>query len=442
MMMHLYRRLPEIKSEWKATTVTEVYRKGLCIGCGICAIACSSKAITMKRSKSMGLMVPDVDSEICTKCGACLEVCFGYEVASGRELESMSIDGDPIIGYYIHAYAGATLDQELRQKSASGGLVTNLLAYAFKESLIDGALVTSMTPGILPVPQAFIATSRTALLKSTGSKYAPVSFNGALNMIDTDRRYAVVGLPCHIYALRKLSAINRRIGTSLLLYFGLLCGGMPNLLGIEYLLDRHGFRKCYINSIRYRDGQWPGNLWIMGKCGTTKKHVSVPYPDYWQGADRYFLTTRCSLCHDGFNESSDISFGDLWLPEESRGFQKSLLIVRTEQGDNLIQSATDSSHIRLSSLDNPDILKSQQGLVDFKFLNLSGRIRTSRQLGRPLPKFEKNQLPPPSIRSYLKAIDIYLGMALASKRKLWFLLRVFIKLKRYLAAAASLTLKK
>ena len=49
-----------------------------CCGCSACFAACPVHAIGMKADEE-GFLYPEIQEEICIRCGKCLQVCF-YKV--------------------------------------------------------------------------------------------------------------------------------------------------------------------------------------------------------------------------------------------------------------------------------------------------------------------------------------------------------------------------
>ena len=424
----------------KPINIKYVVQNGLCVGCGVCEAACPNDAVKVIFDSKSGVPLPTVNENRCNECRICLNVCYGYKVDSDLNLRVFRTYPTSIVGNFIRCYTGYARDQRLRFSSTSGGVVTALLIHSLEKRFIEGAIVTRMEAGNPPKAKAFIAATIDEMLSAGGSKYCPVSFAECLKDLENGKRYAVVGLPCHLYGIRKLAEFNTRIRNSVALYLGILCGGMPNYFGTLYILRSYNMEKQYITKFEYRGGGWPGRLLIQSKQPISNRQfvICVPYPEYWRDAYRFFFPYRCTLCHDGFNGFSDISFGDAWPPHLIRKNKNgvSLIITRTKAGENLIQDASQNDVIQTNSIDVQDVTRLQPGLVQFKFSTLGARINLSRAFRRKLPVSDLRS-PSAKFDGYLSGIGLYLGRAMASKRNLWWLFDIYVSMNSLLNIARN-----
>jgi len=88
--------------------------------------------------------------------------------------------------------------------------------------------------------------------------------------------------------------------------------------------------------------------------------------------------------------SSDlISFGDPWgIDHEPDG--KTLLIVRSEKGAELLKRAQESGIITLEQVTEKQVLKGHRKSIYFKKKTLHVRMKMVKEMGLPLPKHEEN----------------------------------------------------
>lgn len=362
-------------------TIEEVVGQGLCTGCGTCVGICPTSAVKIRLDKRKGTYVPELIENECNQCGICLDACPGYSIDFGKlNLEVFGKEPEDILlGHYIGCYLAHAIDSEIRYNSASGGLVTSLLLFALEQGLIDGALVTRMKKDSPLEPGPFIARTREDILEAVGSKYCPVPANIALReVLEREGQYAVVGLPCHIYGIRKAEAVNKTLRQRVSLHLGIFCSHTDTFKGTEFVLQRVGVTKEEVTRISYRGGGWPGGITISLKNGTEKKvnlftRLWASYHD-----SLFFSPSRCLLCGDVTNELADISFGDAWLPEivrvEHEG--KSIVISRSERGEALLRAASSKGAIQLEPLDARDVVRSQRLFLHFKKININSRKKS------------------------------------------------------------------
>lgn len=374
--------------------IAEIIEEGLCTGCGTCAGLCPVSAIEMVVNEQRGIYIPKLIDSKCNQCGLCLEACPGYSTDfSHLNLEIYGKEPEnTLLGNYIGCYLAHATNHAVRHNSASGGLVTSLLIFALEQGLIDGALVTRMKRDNPLEPESFIARTKEDILEASKSKYCPVPANIALKgILKEEGNFAVVGLPCHIYGIRKAESVNTKLRERIILHFGIFCSHTDSFKGTEFLLSKLGIRREEITGISYRGGGWPGEVKIKLKNGD-EKIIPLASALWCSFHDSFvFSPSRCLLCNDVTNELADISIGDAWLPEimatEHEG--KSIAIARSEQGDALLHAASSKGIIELQALDAKEVIRSQKTFLHFKKVNLGARIRLREIFGRKLPYSEQ-----------------------------------------------------
>ncbi len=396
-------------------TIAAVVNSGLCTGCGACVALCPRQTIELAIDKDKGIYLPHLDEGNCNKCGVCFEVCPGHSVdftklnldVFGKEPE------DRLIGNCVNCYAGYAADHQTRYNAASGGLVTALLVSALEECLIDGALVTKMRDDRPLEPQPFIARTREEVVSAARSKYCPVPANIALREIAAhEGKFAVVGLPCHIHAIRKAEAANKKLKDRITLHLGLFCcGHTDTFLGTEFVLHKYGIAKEDVAKLDYRGEGWPGHMKVVLKNGTTRLIFLHDYIIYHNFG--FFSPTRCALCYDGTNDLCDISLGDAWLPEfRSDKVGTSVAISRTASGEAVLQRAMEKGTVVLNSID-----RSRARHLDQKKPACGMKLWMGRLLGRKTPRYGVALprigfvFPPPPV--------FYLCMCLSARRYWW-----------------------
>lgn len=353
--------MTEIKKKERVSFVTDA---NLCTGCGTCFALCPNEAIEMVLNEKKEIYVPKLNDVKCNNCGICFKLCPGHKI----DFKKLNLDlfgkepKDILIGNYLNCFVGHSKNYEIRYNSASGGLITALLVSALEEGLIDGALVTRMKKDKPLEPEPFIARTKNEIIEAIGSKYCPVPANIALKEIlktKDGEKFAVVGLPCHIHGLRKAEQINKELKKKIVLAIGIFCSHVDSFQATNNLLNQKGLELQDITELRYRSGGWPGKMQIKF---TNSKIYELNYHEYIQitHSNNFFTPDRCLLCCDLTAELADISCGDAWLPEyKSDNIGKSMIIVRTKTGRDLVDRSLAKESIELNLIDRKKVIEAQ-----------------------------------------------------------------------------------
>ena len=392
----------------KRPTIRWVARQGLCTGCGTCAGVCPQAALTMVIDRKKGCYIPRIDKRKCTRCGLCVDVCPGH----GVDFDGLSsalmgdIPEEIALGKYLGCYIGHALDKDLRYDGASGGLVTALLIFALEHGLIDGALVTRMRPGKPLEPRSFIATTREEIISAARSKYCPVAAGVALEKIlNTEGRFAVVGLPCHIQGIRKAERHLPKLRERIRYHISIACSIDYSFRGTQAILRNQGIAAQSVETLDYRGRGWPGSMRIRQQDGT---ETTLALKDYYKQLGPFSLR-RCTLCSDMLGELSDVSCGDAWIPSLIRSDKNgsSFALTRTAAGEELLEAAAAEEHIELSDLEIGDLAASQSYAV-FKKRKLGARMALFRWTGKRVPTY-RQQLAKPIRSDYMDMLKFYVA---------------------------------
>jgi len=289
----------------------------------------------MHASESYGLFVPQVDPARCDNCGLCLKVCPGQEPPAAAICVEHEQEESAALGPFTAVWSGYAMDEALRYRASSGGLVTAILLQLMAHSEIDGAIVT--LPGDGPFRwEGRVARDEKSVREAMGSKYYPTHVApGLRQVLEVEGRYAFVGLPCQVQGLRKAQQHLPLLRSRVPIVLSLFCNHVPTFASAKYLLRKARMSRQDVLSIAFRGYGWPGGVRMTARDG---RAVAFPHFGLWSGLlGLLFIHRRCLLCDDHAGMYADISCGDAWLPDHSDDeLGRSIAVARTAVGEGLL----------------------------------------------------------------------------------------------------------
>lgn len=346
--------------------INTVVNSHLCNGCGTCYSACPKSAISIHKDLQLGILTANIDESKCINCGLCLAVCHSNDILSGHKYPNSSI-----IGAYNGIYSGYSLDNTLRYRASSGGIVSSLLRYLKTNKIIDGFVLIKPSEKSPFDNYPFLSHDVDDILRYAGTRYFPIPVNMILKELSKmSGRYVIIGTPCQISALRKYEEQNRSISEKILLRISFFCGGVPNLNAYKYYLKMHGIDEHKVRSI-YRGMGWPGNN-VFELNNRETIHISKRPEKFF--AQIYhtlaffpvFAQKRCLICNDRFGAASDISVGDAWIKQyESDKTGVSLIISRSPVAKDILSQMQQEKELLLQESNEKELINSQRIFSDY-----------------------------------------------------------------------------
>ncbi len=348
-----------------ALAPADIIRSGLCIGCGACVAQCAGETAEM-RLDIYGQMKPAGARSWLNRRTMPLAASCPFspdaedeDALAGRHFPE-ACGRDPLIGRYEAAYVGHAEEGEFRGEGSSGGLVTWVAAELLRRGLIDGIahVAPSSTDGDGgPLFAYTISRSVEALRQGAKSRYYPVELSGVLRTIrSVPGRYAVIGIPCFIKAVRLATAQDPVLAERIAFTLGLFCGHMKSARMAESFAWQMGTAMEDVAALDYRvkSPDRPANWYraqVMLNDGTTREK------DWWHMVDGdwgagFFQNHACNFCDDVVGETADISFGDAWVePYSSDGRGTNVVIVRSRELHGIVGDGVAAGRIALEPVD-------------------------------------------------------------------------------------------
>lgn len=281
------------------------------------------------------------------------------------------VNFDNRIGYYTSLYAGHVKEDNYRENASSGGMGTWIFKELFENDLIDGVIhIKENSDKSSPILFRYdISRTIDEIKAGAKTKYYPVEFSKVMKVVkETPGRYAIIGIPSFIMAIRLLAEKDDVINERIKFTVGLICGHQKSSKFAEFMAWQVGIKPGDLKHIDFRKKllDRPASNYGVEITGLIDgKEVSKVKPtkellgqNWGQG---YFKKYSSDFTDDVMNETADITLGDAWLPEytkDSKG--NNVVVVRNPVIDNLIKEAIKSDKLNLDIVDKETIFKSQE----------------------------------------------------------------------------------
>lgn len=311
--------------------VRDVIDKGYCSLCGACVATCPVVAITIRGGRHY--LVGS-----CEKCGFCYAHCPQTEPLEDPEFARLIHGGHYVegIGHFRDAYIARSKVPAILERAYKGGAVTSLLLYLMDKRIIDAAIVTCATFVWEAYPH--VATTKEEIIDAAGTKYtsSPVVQALASAVMEMDkRRVAVVGVPCHIRAIRKMMYSDRgylKLGHAVAFTIGIFCMESMHFERFLRYLWSKGVKIEEVKKFEITRGKFI----VINKDGS--EILKVPLKELEN------CMTGCKKnCGDFAAEMADVSVGAVGAPQ---GW--STVIVRTKLGEMILMNAVKDGYLEVS----------------------------------------------------------------------------------------------
>lgn len=365
-------------------SIEGVVRARLCTGCGVCAHLHPDR-LQMADVPGVGRRPLPIVGITTPTVGAGVDACPGRALSHPPE----SIDEAPFGGEWgpiLGLHECWSTDAELRLRGSSGGVVSALAAHAVDSGVAVGALQVRASRTDALRNETVLNRTRDDIVTSTGSRYAPASPCERLDLVEgAEGPCVVVGKPCDVAATRRAAAVRPQLASKVAVTIGIFCAGTPSTEATMDAIEHLGIDPRDVASVDYRGAGWPGEFRVETRDG---RRASMSYAESWAG-----LTTkrqwRCLICPDHTGEFADLSVGDPWYRPVREGEPgRSLVVVRTERGRALLESALAGGALDGAAVPLERLTQSQPSLEATRGA-VWGRRLAMRALGMPTPRYRR-----------------------------------------------------
>jgi coenzyme F420 hydrogenase subunit beta len=361
-----------------------VISPGICTGCGACVGLDLDRKSSMKDS-SQG-PIPEFFKSV--KLPA-----LAWKACPGRGIDYSSLykdyygylPEDWLLGCFQKVRVGYSAHDNLRQKGASGGVLTTVLIYLLETGKIDAAILASQGYGAAEKAHYRIVRNRQEILECAQSVYIPVSMLDAMRELCEGERYAITCLPDQAAALRRIQLDGFKSAQQIKYILGPYTGTSLYPSAIDCFLRSKGVSKDdAIVSLQWRAGDWPGYLEIKTKSGKVLRTKKV----YYNFLIPFFITQSSLQGIDFTNEFTDLSVGDAWSPQfEKLGGGHSVVVTRSLNMEQIIQKMIDENWLTLTEINPRQAVDMHGHMLDFKKRGGYLRNRWRKKLGLSAPDY-------------------------------------------------------
>jgi coenzyme F420-reducing hydrogenase beta subunit len=376
----------------------DILESGLCIGCGSCVVAARTPGAEMVWNGD-GLLQPGGSAAWLRQPSAELAgICpFSPQAADENALAALHYPDAPRrdehIGRFRSAYIGHAAEDELRARGSSGGMVTWTALELLRQGLVDAVVHVAPPPAGDPDPRLFryqISRSLEEVRRGSRSRYYPIELSRVLaSMREIPGRYAVIGIPCFIKAVRLHCIADPLLRERVAFTLGLFCGHMKSARMVESFAWQMRADPTAVTTIDFRlkDERRPANWYRAELTLDDGRRVSE---DWWQFVDGdwgagFFQSPACDFCDDVVAETADIAFGDAWIePYSSDGRGTNVVVTRSRELDALIRAGIAAGRLDLAEV-AADVVVSTQA-AGFRHRREGLAYRLSRRRHGLMPR--------------------------------------------------------
>jgi coenzyme F420 hydrogenase subunit beta len=311
------------------------------------------------------------------------------------------------VGVVRKAYVGYSLNPEIRSQGSSGGVVTGLLLYMLRKRLIDQALVCGKHKDRPLQPNPIIAHTEKEIMESAQSKYTIVpQMRHLKELLESKKKTAVVGLPCHIHSFRKLASRQREIAKYVPVVIGLACHSTLEIEATQKLLEIAGIKEEEVIKFEYRYGNsWPGSIHVTLRNGEIRSFFPMNHQAAFNRLLLFYTPKRCLTCIDFSAELSDLTVLDPWIRDEKGQYpykgKYSLILVRDSKAQELLGQAVSDRNLFLEEISLSTLTSIFSPMVKKKKIGASIRIENLKKRGKAYPNYNV-RFPKPTLEEKIR----------------------------------------
>lgn len=342
-------------------SLDQIVKSGLCTGCGLCQALAPEGTVKMQMSEQ-GYLRPIQHAVIASdRLTTINQTCPGVTVEHPAGLTNYDSNWGPIETVNV----GFAQDATIRRQGSSGGVVSALCVYLLETGQVDFIAQIAADDQNPVANKLQMSRTKQDIINAAGSRYAPTApLANITELLKTQQRFAFVGKPCDIAALRAYLRLYPEFQQQIPYLISFMCAGIPSQHATTEVIKAMGADPDNVQSFRYRGDGWPGMARTISHAGAVHE---MDYNSSWGNILGKQLQYRCKICADGIGEFADVVCADAWYgkdgyPDFTERDGRSLVIARTQKGSALVSQAVLDGAINIepSNLDEVALMQPYQ----------------------------------------------------------------------------------
>jgi len=292
---------------------------------------------------------------------------------------------------------GSAADATVRRRGSSGGVTTAVLLYLLESGRVDAVVQVGADLDDPLKNRVYVNASAEEVLRCAGSRYAPSApLVGLPALLGDGRRYAFVGKPCDVRALRNYLAAREDLRSEVPFTLSFFCAGVPSYRATERVVEALGLRPAEVSEFTYRGNGWPGPTTARSVGGEVR---TMSYDESWGGILGQYVQSCCRWCADGVGEFADIASGDAWfltpggVPDFAERDGRNVVLVRSAAASAVIEEMRAQGLLALSDFGaDTASLRAMQPYQFTRRGTMLGKVVGLRITGAWAPKYRPQTL--------------------------------------------------
>lgn len=190
-----------------------------CTACGSCVQICPKKCISYKKNE-FGTVKAIKDMNVCCSCKLCEKACPQLN--------------DLVWNYPLESYAAWSMDQKIRETSASGGIATELYRYCSRSGYYYSGVI--MNDNLSPEYRLY--HSEKEFVAFQNSKYVHSDTNTIYfeigELLKHNKKILFIGIPCQVAGLQQYLKA-KKVSDNNLVVVDIVCHGTTE----KHFLQEH-----------------------------------------------------------------------------------------------------------------------------------------------------------------------------------------------------------